>query len=398
MDTRTLGASNAVGPSISIRIAVVEPDSATRTRLAMQLGETVGAFPSTEALVSQLNGSPVIAVLGPSCARSPGFGGAEEHLLPRPEIGAILISDELTTELFQRAIRAGVRDVLAAPVETAQLGEAVRRVAESLETVARGVASAAAAEAAEGEQGHVITVFSTKGGAGKSVVAVNLAVSLALRSDRPVVIVDCDLQFGDVTVMLKMAPPHTIVDAVQAVDRLDPNLLNALLATHQPTGLRVLPAPLEPAYADQISAAAVSKIIGMLRNTSAYIVVDTPSYFDDKVISLIEESDDIVLVAGMDIPNIKNVKIGLQTMQLLDTPMSKIHLILNRSNSKVKLDIGEVERTLGVKAEAFIPSDIVVPQSVNKGNPVVLDAPKTGVAKALEQLADTFAPQRTKKR
>ncbi len=119
-------------------------------------------------------------------------------------------------------------------------------------------------------------------------------------------------------------------------------------------------------------------------------MVDTPAYFNDGVIGLIEVSDEVLLVAGMDIPNIKNVKIGLQTLRLLNVPMSKLHLVLNRANSKVKLDVSEVERTLQIKAESLIPSDVVVPQSVNKGTPVVLDAPKAGVAKAIEQLANMF--------
>ena len=97
-------------------------------------------------------------------------------------------------------------------------------------------------------------------------------------------------------------------------------------------------------------------------------MVDTPAYFNDVVLGLIEISDDVLLVAGMDIPNIKNVKIGLQTLRLLNTPMSKLRLVLNRANSKVKLDVGEVERTLQVKADSLIPSDVVVPQSVNKGD------------------------------
>ena len=136
----------------------------------------------------------------------------------------------------------------------------------------------------------------------------------------------------------------------------------------------------------------------MLRTFSDFVVVDTPAYFNDVVLGLIEVSDDVLLVAGMDIPNIKNVKIGLQTLRLLNTPMSKLRLVLNRANSKVKLDVGEVERTLQVKADCLIPSDVVVPQSVNKGAPVVLDAPKSGVARAIEQLADLFTVDAKKKR
>src|SRR6185369_866751 len=115
----------------------------------------------------------------------------------------------------------------------------------------------------------------------------------------------------------------------------------------------------------------------MLRTFAEYVIVDTPAYFNDVVLGLIEISDDVLLVAGMDIPNIKNVKIGLQTLRLLNTPMSKLRLVLNRANSKVKLDVGEVERTLQMKADALIPSDIIVPRSVNKGVPFVLDEPKS---------------------
>ena len=118
------------------------------------------------------------------------------------------------------------------------------------------------------------------------------------------------------------------------------------------------------------------------------MIIDTPAYFNDVVLGLVEVSDDVLLVAGMDIPNIKNVKIGLQTLRLLNTPMEKLRLILNRANSKVKLDIGGVERTLQISAEALVPSDVIVPQSVNKGVPFVLSHPKSGVAKSIRQLSE----------
>jgi pilus assembly protein CpaE len=242
----------------------------------------------------------------------------------------------------------------------------------------------------DSELGRVTTVFSTKGGSGKSVIAVNLAVVLAERSDGPVVLVDADLQFGDVAVMMKLAPSHTVVDAVSNIERLDASLLESLLAKHEASGLRVLPAPLEPAFADQIGASDMVKIIEILRRFCSHIVIDTPAYFNDVVLGIVEVSDDVLLVAGMDIPNIKNVKIGLQTLRLLNTPMEKLRLILNRANSKVKLDIGGVERTLQISAESLVPSDVVVPQSVNKGVPFVISHPKSGVAKSIRLLADTL--------
>ncbi|HEY2813088.1 MAG TPA: P-loop NTPase [Acidimicrobiales bacterium] len=376
-------------------VAVVDADQAVRSRLAMQLGDFAVPVASIEALRERLTGIPLVAVLGPSCASPDGLAAAEKLIGDRPEIGAILIAPELSTELFRQALRAGIRDVLPAPVDTTQLGEAVRRVVETLQA-AKPTTSAFAEAGAELAQ--VITVFSTKGGAGKSVIAANLAVVLAKRSEKPVVLVDADLQFGDVAVMLKLAPQHTIVDAVGSIDRLDPSLLQNLLVRHEPSGVFVLPAPLEPAFADQIGADEMVRIVEMLRTFASYVVVDTPAYFNDVVLGLIEVSDDVLLVAGMDIPNIKNVKIGLQTLRLLNTPMSKLRLVLNRANSKVKLDVGEVERTLQVKADSLIPSDVVVPQSVNKGTPVVLDAPKSGVARSIEQLADLFVKDAKGKR
>ena len=205
-------------------------------------------------------------------------------------------------------------------------------------------------------------------------------------------LLDAHLQFGDCAVMLKLSPQHTVYNAVNSIDRLDAPLLQSLLVEHEPSGLLLLAAPLEPAYADQIGAEDIVRIVEVLRSFCSVVVVDTPAYFNDVVLALIEVSDDVLLVAGLDIPNIKNVKIGLQTLRLLGTPTDKLRLILNRADSKVRLDADEVEKTIGVKAEARIPSEMVVPQAVNKGAAVVLDAPKSGVAKAIEELADLFVP------
>lgn len=374
-------------------VAVVDADHSTRSQLVMQLGPGATPFSSIAELAGRLGGQPVVVVLGPSFAGGLDLAEAEQLLNARRELGAIMVTGELTTDLLQRALRAGVKDVIQTPADTDRLAEAVTRVASTLTwTAPAPVEVDGPYLPADGEVGRVMTVFSTKGGAGKSVVATNLAVLLARRSDRPVVLIDADLQFGDVAVMLKLAPQHTIVDAVSALDRLDVNLLANLLAEHRSSSLLVLPAPTEPAFADQIGAAEMVRIIEVLRTFCAHVVIDTPAYFNDVVLGLIEMSDDVLLVAGMDIPNIKNVKIGLQTLRLLNTPMEKVRLILNRANSRVKLDVGEVERTLGVQADGLIPSDVVVPQAVNKGEAVVLCAPRSSVARSLEELADLFLP------
>ncbi len=384
-------------PSVAFAVAVVDADPHTQQGLAGLLGEGVSVFGSLEELGGRLGRTPVVAVLGPSLCTDADLATVDQMLHTHRELGAILVANELSTALLQQALRVGVRDVLAMPVETSQLVEAVQRVAAGL-SVAPSEGSPGAIGSADEDRGKVVTVFSTKGGAGKSVIAANLAVLLAERSAKPVCLVDADLQFGDIAVMLKLAPQHTIVDAVGSLDRLDIPMLQSLLATHEGSGLLILPAPLEPAFADQIGASEMVQIVETLRRFCSHVIIDTPAYFNDVVLGLIETSDDVLLVAGMDIPNIKNVKIGLQTLRLLNTPMEKLRLILNRANSKVKLDVSEVERTLQVNADSLIPSDVVVPQSVNKGIPVVQSSPKSGVARALNELADLFIPVDAKRR
>lgn len=409
--------SPATAP-VRVAVAVVEPDDHQRDRLVAMLGSTVSAFAHLEDLVSRLSGGiGVVVVLGPSCADEATLAMSARVSAQYPNVASVLVTDELTTALLQQALRAGVRDVVTVGNDPAVLAQSVQRVALTFDQAPAPASVAPAAPAQEAAPAQpevpaasddeeepvdckVVTVFSTKGGSGKSVLATSLAVALARSTDKPVCLVDADLQFGDVAVMLKLAPRHTTADVLPVVDRLDAPLLDSLLVTHEPTGLKVLPAPLEPAYADQISSAHLTKIIEVLRTFCAYVVVDTPSYFNDVVLGAVEASDKVVLLSGLDVPNIKNLKIGLQTLRLLETPEDKLLLALNRADSKVKLDVGEVERTLQFKASCLIPSDVVVPQSINKGETVITFAPKSGVAKAVTQLAESFMPavQRPKKR
>jgi pilus assembly protein CpaE len=381
--------SAPAGEVATFVLAVVDPDPKLRTRLALQLGEEVDVVTYSEvaALAEyQPPGRGLVVIFGPGLADAPGLADIERFTRARPDAGAILVAAELSTGLLQQALRSGVRDVLGAPTEAYSLHESVERVARTLTMV---LPSAVITGEATG-QGRVITVASTKGGSGKSVIATNLATSLARRSSRPVVLVDADLQFGDVAVMMRLAAPHTLVDAVTAQGRLDAQFLQSLLVRHEASGLLILPAPLEPSFAERVSGADMVRIVEILQTFCAYVVIDTPAQFNDVVLALIEHSDDILMVAGMDIPNIKNTKLGLQTLRMLEVPEEKLTLLLNRANSKVQLDVAEVERTLGIKAGCLVPSDIVVPQTVNKGVPVVLDAPRSNVARALEQLAGLF--------
>ncbi len=391
LDAMLTAASEGSGIG-GVSLAVVDSDPAVRDYLAGLFDTRVDTAAAMVEIETRLGLSPIVVVLGPSCTDAETLATVTEWNRDLPNVGTLLVTPELTTELLHRSMRAGVRDVLSTPIERDELVATVDRIADTLAAAAPEPSSGPPPPvdgAGSGELGRVLTVFSTKGGSGKSVTATNLAVVMAQRSDRPVVIVDGHLQFGDVAVMLKLQPEHTVVDAIGHIDTGDPAVVRQMLTTHE-SGLLVLPAPVEPTFADQVSGSQMANLIELIRSFAGHVIVDLPASFSEVVLSIIEVSDDIILVAGLDIPNIKNVKIGLSTLGMLGIPTEKLHLVLNRADSKVKLDVGEVEKTLKVGAVAHVPSDIVVPISVNKGSPVVLSATKSGVARAFEQLALRF--------
>ena len=376
-----------------VSLAVVDSDQAVREYLSGLFEGRVDVAGSLVEIETRLGLSPIVVVLGPSCTDSESLAIVDGWTRNHAHVGTVLVTAELSTELLQRALRVGIRDVLAAPIDQQNLLITVERIADGLTTSDVRPSTPSALPYLgdnDGELGQVISVFSTKGGSGKSVTATNMGVVLAQRSDRPVVLIDGHLQLGDVAVMLKLQPQHTVMDAVAQIDNADAQMLQALMTVHEPSGLFVLPAPVEPTFADQVSGEQLAHLVEIIRTFAGHVLVDLPAVFNEVVLSIIECSDEIVLVAGLDIPNIKNVKIGLGTLAMLDVPTEKLHLVLNRADSKVKLDVSEVEKTLKVAAVAHVPSDVVVPISVNKGSPVVLSASKSGVARAFEQLALRF--------
>jgi pilus assembly protein CpaE len=332
------------------------------------------------------DGSTSVVVLGPSFASEPAMESAAILGEDNEDLGIILVAADIEPSVLRAAMRAGVRDVIEPPVTEQRLNDAVaplrrRRPAVELTMSPR--------------EGKVVTVMSPKGGSGKTVLASNLAVLLAQQlGDGRVCLVDADLQFGDDSLVLQLEPRLTVVNIVHDIDRLDEALVDSVLARH-PSGLRVLPAPLEPAYADEISLASMIDIIGVLRSMFEVVVVDTSSSFDEMLLSLLERSDLALIVVDMDLLSVKNAKLALDTLRLLKFPSSKIRLILNRSNARARLDEREIEKTLGMNVAARIPSDAAIPASVNEGRPVVLGSPKSKTARGFEEVAALVTGTRT---
>jgi MinD-like ATPase involved in chromosome partitioning or flagellar assembly len=258
-------------------------------------------------------------------------------------------------------------------------------------------AAAAPARAQPSGDNRVILVMAGKGGSGKSVTATNLAVALTFAAgEDSVAIVDADLQFGDVALLLHLDPVRSVAEVARQVDDLSEARLDALLLRHE-SGLRVLPAPLQPVTADTVPPKTVVQVVEKMRRLYRYVVIDTGSVLDDLLMTLLDEADDVVVVVDMDLPSVKNAKVALDILRAGGYPAERLHLAVNRINSKARLDLVELERSLGLRTAAAIPSDRLVPQSVNEGVPVVALSPRSRVAQAFKELAALFLPGKGRK-
>jgi pilus assembly protein CpaE len=325
-------------------------------------------------------------VLGPSIDLAEACKLAESLRLHRPLIGVILVRRVVDTDVLAEAMRAGIREALG----EAQLGDLANAIARSerLSAAMRGQGTPETPTGPARAPGRVVTVFSAKGGCGKTTLATNLAVALADRGRRQVCLVDLDLAFGDVAIALQLFPQHTIADAVPIVDDLDYTGLHALLTTHSP-GLMTLVAPLEPSAASTISAALVTKVLTILREHFDYVVVDTPPTLDnDQVLAAFDQSDLLALITTLDVPALKNLKLTLETLDLLNFPKARTRVVLNRADSKVGLTIGEVEKTLRTPISLQVPSSRDVPAAINRGVPIMLDDPKHPVSVSIRNFVE----------
>ncbi|HEV8686863.1 MAG TPA: AAA family ATPase [Gaiellaceae bacterium] len=275
----------------------------------------------------------------------------------------ILASGEASSLLEQALDSSDVADVLLLPQLADNVVFAIRKAAH----VGRRVQ----AEGGHGRRGQILTVFSPKGGTGKTVTATNLAASIAKYEKKRTLLLDLDLQFGDAAIMLGLEPEKTIYDLVVAPGELDTEKLAGYITRHA-CGLDVLPAPLRPEDAELVTETKITRLLEVARESFDVIVVDTSPFFHGPMLATLDRTDELLVLCGLDVPTLKNVKLSLHTLDLLSFPANKIKYLLNRSNSKVGMKKSEVEQALGVTIDFEVPSDRAVPLAVNRGVPAVI--------------------------
>jgi pilus assembly protein CpaE len=355
-----------------------DPSSADRYNYAV--GGDIHRLDSHAGVMRSLEESPRenLVLIGPDIDMQSGCDLSEAVRVLRADVGVVLLRRRLDVAVLGQALRAGVREVITADDLTG-LADAVRRSRELSQKMAGQNDHAV-------QDGKVVTVFSAKGGVGKTTFSTNLGAYLAFSGSK-VLVVDLDLAFGDVGISLQMLPQNSIIDLVQMAGHLDSQGLQQIVTRHE-SGLDAACAPAEPSDADRIPGTIISELLKVAKSTYDFIVVDTPPAFTEHVLAAFDNSDLLVLIATLDIPAVKNLRLTLDTLDLLGSPKEDRVVVLNRSDAKVGLRSEDVVAVIKQDIAVMVPNSQAVPASVNRGVPIVLDEPKHPVSVAIRELAE----------
>ena len=386
-------------PSKKVSVLIADDMADTRENLTKLLYfekdiEVVGgASDGQQAIDMARKATPDIVLLDLKMPVVDGIAAAAAIRESGCGSAVIMMSVQDDVQYFRQAMLAGAREFLTKPFSGQDLIQAIRRVYEHSERPGgqRLAAASIATAATPLRNGRIVTVFGPKGGVGRTTVAVNLAVSLGTRSHKSVALVDGNLQFGDVGVLLKLQPTKTIVDLLPHMSALDPEIFDDLLLRHD-SGVRVLLAPSRPEMAELITPESFKRILTKLKECFDFVVVDTYPSFQDTMLTTLDVSDQVVILFTCEMTALKNVRNLLDVTRALGYPREKLLLVVNRADSAGGIKTSDIEKTLGQSISGQITSDYkLVTSSLNEGVPVVLAHPKSKVAQSLTALAQQVA-------
>lgn len=387
-----------------IRVLVVDDVSEIRENIRKLLQfeadlEVIGTARSgKEAIQLSVETRPDVVLMDINMPDMDGITATEMIRKDMPFIQVVILSVQGDQNYMRRAMLVGARDFLTKPPMPDELTSAIRRAGLLAHQEKAKLAQVAVTQPGGSAQsvarlrtkfGKVIMIYSPKGGSGTTTIAVNLALALH-NEDTESVIVDTNLQFGDVAVFLNEQGKNTILDLTHRADELDADIVNEVMVKNTATGLHILCSPSKPEYAEKIKAEQVAKLLDFLKSMYAYIIVDTSTYVNDITLSVMDVSDLIVLLTTQEIPSIKNDRLFLDLMMTLGIPVNKVLFAMNKFDKRIAITPEKIGENLKQPIQAVIPWDdkVVIP-SVNRGLPFVLDNKTQPVAKGIFSLAET---------
>ena len=393
-----------------VRVLIVDDVADTRENVRKLLQfesdiEVVGAARSgMEGIQLSQELDPDVVLMDINMPDMDGITATEQVRQKSPHTQVVILSVQGDQNYMRRAMLAGARDFLTKPPMGDELVSAVRRGGEMarserakdkqahVTTVAVG-GRAIGPSALTLLEGKVITVYSPKGGTGCTTLAVNLAIALH-NEDTRVVLVDANLQFGDVAMFFNEQGKNTILEIAPRVDDLDPETVEEIMVKHEASGIHILAAPQRPEQAEKLSTQQFSAVVNYLRQMYAYVVVDTSSILTDIILAAVDLSDVVVLVTTQDIPAIKNARLFLDLLQTMGVSRDRIVFVMNKFDKRIAITPERVGDNLKQKINAVVPLDErVVITAVNRGVPFMLDNRTQPVAKGIFALAESVRSQ-----
>jgi len=392
--------------SDKIRVIIVDDIAETRENIRKLLQfesdiEVVGvARTGREGIDLTEEISPDVVLMDINMPDMDGITATETIRKEVPFAQIVILSVQGDPNYMRRAMLAGARDFLTKPPMVDELISAIRRAGKmahderekssvKYQSQAAGPGMAGA-RSASAPMGDVIIIYSPKGGTGCTTVAVNLAVALH-NPETPVVVVDGNLQFGDVAVMLNERSRNSIMDLAPRADELDPDVVENVLVTHSESGVKILTAPSRPEYAENVTGDQFSKVVKYLRQMFSYVIVDTSSSLTDVVLSAMDASNLVILLVTQDIPAINNSRLFLDLADVIGINRNNIVFVMNRYDKRIAITPEKVGENLRLPVVAVLPSDerAVVP-SVNRGVPFVLGSKgrSNPISKSIFELAE----------
>ena len=327
---------------------------------------------------------PQVIILNIDMSHNKGISLAEALSLELPMSSLILVTMAESKKVLHTALQVGAKDVLNLPVDDDRLFRAVHKAAEQ-GRMRQKVFSVQKKKSTP--QFKTVTIFSTKGGVGKTTLALNLAIAIRQLTGKRVALVDLDLMSGNLGLMAGVTWKRSIKDMVDDVNNLDKEMVDDYCTEH-PTGVKILSAPVQPDFSGFIQADHIQKILSLMSEVFNYVIVDGPTYLHDTVIPALEESSDIIAVTTLDLPSIQNMKQCLDLLTRLSM-RSKVRVVLNRVGYMGGLKVRDVEDELGMDVQCVIPDqEKIAMDAANMGKPLFLAARSSNIGKRIEELAN----------
>ncbi len=394
------------------RVLIVDDVAETRenVRKLLQFESDIevvaAARTGREAIQLAQEANPDVVLMDINMPDMDGIQATEAIRQKMPAVQVVILSVQGDQNYMRRAMLVGARDFLTKPPMPDELVAAIRRAGKmAREERAKSTQVYVQAQGSPNRattttlmtRGKIVLVYSPKGGTGCTTIAVNLAVALHNEETR-VVIVDANLQFGDVAIFLNEQGKNTILDLAPRVDELDPDIVDSVMIKNAASGVHVLASPSRPENAEKINADQFSKLLRYLRQLYAYIIVDSSAYLTDVTLSVMDIADCIVLIATQDIPSIKNDRLFLDLLLTLNIPADKIAFVMNKFDKRIAISAERVGENLKQQVLAVIPLDerTVIP-AANRGVPFMLDNKTQPASKGIYTLVEALRAKLVKR-